>query len=424
LILLNWLQRFQSQDRFLRNIGWMGLSEFGIRISRLLATVILARLLSPNDYGLAALVMTTHEFIRVFTRNGIGDKLIQAPASDIDAMCNTAFTLNWLLGILLFFTQLAAAFAAASIYNQPQLIRPVILVGFTYLILPLGAVQTSLILRENRLKAFGMTQFASVVTDNILIAIFALHGYGMWSIILPKFLVAPIWVAMVYQFHPWRPNWRPTLWHWRLILGFGSRILGVELLNTLRDNIDYLLVGLFVGVSQLGTYYFAFNAGLGMSLSAVNAMGLTLYSDLCDASHDRLLLQKRFQQNLKVITAVIIPLVTLQVSLAPIYVPIVFGQKWVDRGVLPVLILICLSALSRPFANAASMVFRSIGLPQVDLNWSLGFTVCLAAAVLIGTQYGILGVAFAVMATHLLLQPLYALWAWRVVFQRPAAWAV
>lgn len=157
----------------------MGLSELGIRISRLLATVILARLLSPDDYGFAALVMMTHEFIRVFTRNGIGEKLIQAPAAEVEDLCNTAFTLNWLLGVLLFFVQIIAAFAAASFYKQPDLVRPIILIGFTYLMHPFGSVQTSLILRENRLKAFGMTQFASVVSDNILIAILALNGFGM-----------------------------------------------------------------------------------------------------------------------------------------------------------------------------------------------------------------------------------------------------
>ncbi|AFY27559.1 lipopolysaccharide biosynthesis protein [Cyanobium gracile] len=416
------LGRFRSEDRFLRNIGWMGLSEFGIRLSRLLATVILARLLSPKDYGIAALVLMTHEFIRVFTRNGIGEKLVQAPEAELDAMCHTAFTLNWLLGGLLFLIQTLGSFAVAGFYGQPELIRPIILIGLTYLIYPLGSVQTSLILRENRLNVFGLTQLASVMTDNLLIAIFALNGFGMWSIILPKFLVAPIWVIMVYRFHRWRPNWRPSLLHYRQILGFGSRILGVELLNTLRDNIDYLLIGRLIGISQLGTYYFAFNAGLGMSLSAVNAMGLTLYSDLCALSHDRALLRERFQKNLVIIAKVIIPLVAVQASLAPLYVPIVFGQKWVDRGAVPILIIICLSALSRPFANAASMLFRSINLPQVDLWWNLGFTLVLAVAVMVGAQHGIIGVAVAVMATHLLLQPLYALWARRVVLIRPAAW--
>ncbi|KEF43366.1 MAG: polysaccharide biosynthesis protein [Cyanobium sp. CACIAM 14] len=416
------LRRLRPEDRFVRNVGWMGLSEVGIRLSRLLATVILARLLTPHDYGLAALVLTTHEFIRVFTKNGIGEKLVQAGADEVAELCDTAFTLSWALGGVLFLVQCLGSFAVAHFYRQPELVTPIVLIAFTYLIYPLGSVQTSLILRENRMNVFGLTNLASVVTDNLLIAILALRGFGMWSIIIPKFLIAPIWVIMVYRFHSWRPSWHFTLRHWRRILGFGSRILGVEMLNTLRENIDYLLIGRFLGVVPLGTYYFAFNAGLGLSLSAVNAMGVSLYSDLCDVRHDLDLLRQKYQRNLSTIAKVIFPLVVLQSSLAPFYVPLVFGQKWVERGAVPILILICLSALSRPFAGAASMLFRAIGLPQVDLWWNLGFTLVLAFAVLAGTQFGIVGVALAVLLTHLLLQPVFALWARQVVLIRPAAW--
>jgi PST family polysaccharide transporter len=416
------IRRRVPQDRFVRNIGWMGLSELGIRASRLLATVILARLLSPTDYGLAALVLTTHEFIRVFTRNGIGDKLVQASPAEVEELCQTAWSLNWLLGLLLFVVQGIGSFLAARFYGNQALVLPVVLIGCTYLIYPLGMVQTALVRRENRLNVFSLTNLAQVVADNLLTGLLALLGFGMWAIILPKLLVAPIWVLMMYRYQSWRPEMRFTLQGWRRILGFGSRILGVEMLNTLRENIDYLLIGRFLGVIPLGTYYFAFNAGLGLSLSAVNAMGVSLYSDLCDVARDRDLLRTRFQRNLGTIAKVIVPLVSLQSLLAPIYVPIVFGRAWVERGALPILILICLSALSRPFANAAAMLFRAIELPQVDLWWNLLFTVALAVAIVVGTSFGIVGVAVAVLLTHLLLQPLYALWARRVVLIRPAAW--
>jgi PST family polysaccharide transporter len=94
----------------------------------------------------------------------------------------------------------------------------------------------------------------------------------------------------------------------------------------------------------------------------------------------------------------------------------VFGQKWVTAGAVPILVLICLSALSRPFANAASMLLRSVGLPQVDLIWNMAFTVVLTLGVLVGTGWGGLGVAAAVAVIHLGLQPLYLLLARRLVF--------
>ena len=89
--LLRGLNRWIPRDRFVRNIGWMGLGEAGIRLSRLLATVLLARLLTPHDYGLAAIVLMSTEFVRVFTRNGIADKLVQADPHEVAELCQTCF---------------------------------------------------------------------------------------------------------------------------------------------------------------------------------------------------------------------------------------------------------------------------------------------------------------------------------------------
>jgi PST family polysaccharide transporter len=400
------LQRL-PRDRFVRNVGWMGVGEVGIRLSRLLATVLLARLLTPEDYGQAAIVLMTTEFVRVFTRNGISDKLIQAGEDDFEAQCQTAWCLNWLIGLGLFLIQVAGSFLVARFYADSALILPIILVGCTYLIYPLAMVQTARVRRDNRLRIFSLTNLAQVVSDNILTALLALLGLGMWAIVLPKLLVAPVWVLMMRHYEGWRAAPRFTLERWRQILGFGSRILGVELLGTFRENVDYLILGRIVGMGSLGVYYFAFNAGLGLSLSVINALAISLYSDLCALRADAGTLRRRFNENLRTITRVIVPIVALQCLLAPLYVPLVFGQKWVQAGAVPILILICLSALSRPFANASSMLFRAVGEPQVDLLWNGAFTIVLTLAVVIGTHWGALGVAAAVALAHLLVQPIY-----------------
>ena len=419
--LLQQLRRRLPRDRFVRNIGWMGLGELGIRCSRLLATVLLARLLSAEDYGLAAIVLMTTEFVRVFTRNGIGDKLVQCEEVEIDQFCQTAWCLNWLIGISLFSIQFAGSFLVAGFYHNQRLALPIILVGLTYLIYPWAMVQTALVRRQNRLSVFSLTNLSQVVSDNLLTAVLALLGFGMWAIVLPKLLVAPVWVGMMLQFESWRPRAVFTLRHWRRILGFGSRILGVELLITFRENVDYLVIGRFIGMNALGVYYFAFNAGLGISLSVVNALGVTLYSDLCEIRSDPVMLRQRFERNLATIAKVIVPLVALQASLAPLYVPLVFGSKWVAAGAVPILILITLSALSRPFANASSMLFRAIGLPQVDFLWNVAFTLALSVSVVVATRWGAIGVAAAVAAVHIGLQPVYLLLGRRFALQSSGA---
>lgn len=420
---MSFLSRLIPKDRFIRNMGWMGVGEVGIRVSRLLATVILARLLTPKDYGLAAIVLMTNEFVRVFTRNGIGDKIVQADAEELSEVCQTAWTLNWVIGVSLCLVQIAASFVIGRVYNDSGLILPIILVSFSYLIYPLAMVQTALIRRENKLKFFSLTYLVSVVTDNLLTGLLALLGWGMWAIVLPKLLVAPVWVAMMLQFEPWRPARTFTLKRWSHVISFGSRILGVELLNTFRESVDYLLIGRMIGLQALGVYYFAFNAGLGLSISVISALSISLYSDFCDVRSVPAQLSQRFHKNLFTIAKVIVPLVFLQCSLAPFYVPIIFGQKWVDDGAIPILILICISALSRPFAVAASMLFRAVGLPQTDLNWNIGFTIALTIAIVVGTNWGILGVAVAVASVHLTLQPIYVLMAKNLLSRRSSVQA-
>ncbi|HBC42777.1 MAG TPA: lipopolysaccharide biosynthesis protein, partial [Pseudanabaena sp.] len=104
-------------------------------------------------------------------------------------------------------------------------------------------------------------------------------------------------------------------------------------------------------------------------------------------------------------------LVLLQSIFAPIYVPIIFGQKWLPA--IPILILICLSAIPRPFANAASKVLWALNKPDWDLRWNMFFTSFFAITLLIGVNWNIIGVAAAVLIAHVIALPLYSLWVTR-----------
>ncbi|MEA5473891.1 lipopolysaccharide biosynthesis protein [Synechococcus sp. CCY9201] len=417
---ISWIKgKLQAADSpFLRNVGWLGGSTAMIRISRLLATIILARFLTKADYGLAALVMTINEFVLVFTRNGIGTKLIQADSDHVEKLSREAYWLNWLLFAGLFCAQVLTAFAVSWIYQDQRLILPICVLGLVLLIMPVGLVQASLIQREGRFKVIALAQLAQVSTDNVLSALLAISGLGLWAIVLPKVLVAPIWLVVMLKNHPWRPHGKPTSKHWRELIGFGGSILGVELLQTLRSNLDYLIVGRFLSLDALGVYYFAFNAGAGISLGIINATKASVLSHLCEARDNLLRFRARYFQSLKVMGSAIVPLVLLQSSLAPFYVPIIFGTRW--DSAIPILIIICLSAIPRPFADAASQLLIAIDKTEWDLNWNIIFTSVFAVALFIGVHWQAIGVAIAVLLTHWLCLPLFTIYASRIAFRHLA----
>lgn len=409
------LQRLKKQlaNPFIRNLGWMGAAQFVNRFVRLGTTIIAARLLSPTDYGLAAVVLTTNEFIMVFTRSGIITKLIQAPQQDLEELCETAYWLTWLLCGGLFLFQCGMALPISWFYGYESIVLPICVMALVYLMLPFASIQAGLNMRENRLNVVAISEATQISVDCLLTAFFAWLGWGMWAIVLPKVLVAPIWVGVHRFNNSWRHQSKFTLNRWQEIVRYGRNILGIELLTTLRNNVDYLLVGRFLGITALGVYYFAFNAGLGISLSIINACGSALFPYLCVVNQDIEQLKQRFSYALRTIALVTIPIILLQSSLANFYVPLVFGEKWVEAGAIPVLVLVCLSALPRPFADAASQVLRAIDRPYVDLRWNVVFTILLVIAMLIGAQGSIVTVATAVLVTHVVALPLFTVWVGR-----------
>jgi teichuronic acid exporter len=412
--LINRLQEKLS-SQFLRNLSWLGITEIIYRVLRLGVLVIIARFLTPYDYGLGAIVMTVREFMLTFTNVGIGAKIIQAEEKELEVLCNSAYWLNWIIFISLFFIQSVAAFAISCFYKNNEILLPIIVSGFVYLIFPISAIQKTLIQRENRLKIIAVTDSLQNSFASIFSAILAVAGMGVWSFVLPAFLVAPLELIIYYHFHDWRSHSKFTTKYWGEIFHSGKNLLGVGLLKTIRNNLDYLIVGRFIGIKELGIYFFGFNAGLGISLSIINAVSSAILPHLCAARSDWFEFKKRYFSSLKTISY-IIPLIILQASLAPFYVPIIFGQKWIPA--IPVLILICLSAIPRPFADAASQLLVAIGKPDLDLRWNIIFTGIFAAALLIGVQGQAFGVATSVLLVHLICLPIFTFWATIFVFPR------
>lgn len=405
----------QLSNPFIRNVGWMGGAELVNRIFRLGTTVTLARLLSPYDYGLAAVVLTTNEFANIFTKGfGIGAKLIQADQKDLKILCDTAYWMNWILCSSIFIIQCIAAFPIAWFYGSNSVIWPICVSGLVYLMLPIYAIQNAMINRENRLKIIALCNLLQSAIANTLTIGLAFLGMGMWAIILPIVLTVPVWIVINLRNHPWRPTRSFTLDRWQEIAGFGKNMLGSELLNQLRANLDYLLVGGFLGVNALGIYYFAFNAGLGISLNVINTLTWPLFPHLCAVRKDKEQFNRRYFKSLKTISLVIVPLVIIQSILAPFYVPIIFGEKWTTA--IPILMLICLSALPRPFFKAASQVLKAVDKTDLNLYGEMVFTLIFGLALLFAIKWGIFWVAVAVLASHIAVMPIFTIWATRYVF--------
>jgi len=394
---------------YVRNVGWLAGAELANRVIRLSSTVILARLFSPQDYGLMAIVFTISDFANVFTlKGGIGYKIIQADEQDVKTICNTAYWLNWITCGSLFIIQCLVAFILPYFSYDQHITIPLCLLALIYLTYPLFVINLILIERENRFKAAAMCNVVISLISNVLTATFVLLGMGIWAIIFSMLISSPVWIILAWKYHSWRPPLRFSLERWQEVLSFGTNLLVNDLLNRVRANIDYLIVGRYLGIEALGIYYFAFNAGSGITLNLLNTFMSPLYPYICAARNDYWQFKERYFSSLKKVSTILVPIILLQASLAPIYVPIVFGKKWTPA--IPILILICLSVIPRIYSWASSLLLNAIDKTNISLGISVTFTIIFIISLLAVVKSGIIWVAFAVFFSHLIVLSAFTIW--------------
>ncbi len=415
-MLIHKLQKtFSSQ--FIRNAGWLGLAELANRIFRLGTTVTLARMFSPKDYGLMAIVYIVIEFSSLFTLDrGITAKIVQADDKDIQTICNTSYWINWILCISILILQCIAAFPIAYFYGNQDLILPICCVGLVYLIFPIFIVQGALIERDNRLRIKAIGNAGQSFLGNVITVILALLGMGVWSIVWAMVLSNVVWIFIYYKNSSWRPPKSFNLDKWQEITNFGKNIIAVEFLTRLRMNLDYLIVGKFLGINELGLYYFAFNAGSGITMNIVKTLIAPLFPHLCAVRKSYQNFRQRYLSSVKTIATIVVPIVLLQAAAAPFYVPIIFGQKW--TGAIPILVLICLSVIPRAFKQSSSLLLNAIDQTHKVFYFDVIYTLVFAAALLITVKMGILWIASAVLLSHLLMSVIFNIWADNYVFKK------
>ncbi len=396
--------RGNGHGALIRGSALLAAAEMGNRVTRILTAVVLARSLSTVDFGVMALILTTYELVRMLIHNGLGARIVQAGADELEDVCAAVHRINWIVGAAMCGVQIAVAWPMQYFFGAE--VAPMLFVlGVVHLIYPAGLVRSCLALRENRLGFMAGMLFFQISLDNIATAALAVMGYGVWAAVLPKIAVAVLWVIITLNCVKPIRKVAYTAEKMRNVIAYGRSVLGAETLNTFRANADKLIVGKALGMEAFGIYSFATNTGSGIATGLAGALGQAFLPYL-SKGRENSDLRARFMLTVSAMSLVIMPLVTLQVVLAPWYVPIVFGEKWTPA--IPALMLMCLGTLSRPLVVATSQLLRAAD--AVDLEWRISKynAILFVLAIIGGLPFGVEGVAGALAAVSIIPSMIFA----------------
>jgi PST family polysaccharide transporter len=364
-------------------------ANYGIQT---IGTIIMARLLVPEDFGLVAMVVTFSLLIQNFGLNGFTEAVVQTETLTQEQM-SKLFWVN-----LLIMTGLTAVFAAGTplivwFYHEPQLKRISIALAFTIFFGGLSTCHLALLNRNMRFKISSMIQVAAALLSTGIGLGMALGGYGYWSLVWRRLTLPLITALLAWVFCRWfpsRPRRGPSI---RRLLTFGFKTYGNFLLTYVRNNLDRILIGKAFGKGPLGHYDRANQlSSLLPNQLTIGLAGVGI-ATLSRLRNDPPRYLRYFETSLAILSFVGFPGSILLTLVGKDIIVFLLGKNWSTAGD----IFVALGPAIGVFViyNTSTWLHISLGRPDRLLKWSIGVLAASALAYSIGLKFGPLGVAVA-----------------------------
>lgn len=328
-----------------KGIYWTTLNLFLDYALQFIIGIILARLLSPEDYGIIALPAVFIAVAGVFVNCGFGSALVRKPEIT-DKDLSTAFYYSIAVGIILYFSLFLSSGWIASFYNAPILESVLKYTALGLLFSPLTSVQSVQLTRKLDFKA--PTKIAAIckVTTGVLGISMAFAGYGIWALVLPSVFSNILNVFLLYYYVRWIPHSGWSGESFKYLWGFGNKMLGSALLDKLYTNIVPVFVGKYYSPADLGVYHRAQGYASLPSSNITGVIQKVTFPVLSKMQNDDESLARNYRKMMRTTAFIVFPIMMLLSALARPLIIIMITEKW--EGTIILLQLMCFSMMWYP----------------------------------------------------------------------------
>jgi O-antigen/teichoic acid export membrane protein len=378
--------------------AWSVAQQLGRQVASYAVFIVLARLLVPKDFGLVALATAWIGILGVFSDVGFGSALIQR-REVTPAHLSSTFFLNVGLGLIASLAGMAASWPLARALGTPA-VQPVVLaLSPGFFINSLGLTHLALAYRDLRFKELAIRDLCATLLGGAVGITAALRGYGVWSLVAQTLVTSAGGAVLLWGMLRWRPAISDVsrralgeLW------GYSSKLFSFNLFKYLAQNLDKLLVGVLAGPLIMGLYNFAQKLVVFPVQNLAGAVGNWLFPRLARVQ-DTSGVRATYFQTSKMTAMAIFPPLALLAVVAPPAIPLVFGTKWEPAA--PIVPLFALVGGAMTLMALAGALFKALDRPGWLFNWSVFFSVLIAAALAVGNRWGLMGLAAGMAAAHL-----------------------
>lgn len=355
-------------------------------------TMALARMLTPADFGVVAMLALYISIAMVLMDGGFSAALIQSRNVD-HADESTMFWCNVGIGVVMTLGLFMAGPPIADFYDAPVLAPLARVISPLFVLSSLGVIHSTLLTRQLDFRTQAKAGTVAACLSGVVAIMLGLHGYGVWALVAHALVMVGTMSAMLWLLHPWRPAWVFSGASFRKLMGFGGFHLGSSLLEAAYSKLYTLLVGRIFGARELGFYANAESIRQlpgGFIGSLVARVALPMFSE---AAHDPQLLRRGIQLSIRGAMLINAPLMLGIAALADPVTVLLFGVKWLPAAAI--LQVLCLAGLLYPIHVINLQALMAQGHANLMFRLELikkGMGVIL---ILVGASYGIMGVAWS-----------------------------
>ncbi len=333
------------KNKAVQGTVWSTLERFSVQGILFVVMIIMARILTPEDYGLVAMLSIFIAISQSIIDSGFSQALIRKQdRSEIDN--STVFYFNIGVGLSLYLILFSSAPLIANFYAEPLLVPITRVIGLSLIFNSFGVVQRALLTVRLDFKTQAKASLIGAVLSGIIGIWMAYNGYGVWAIVWQQLSNLAVTTFLLWVFSHWKPIWAYSWKSFKELFGFGSKLLASGLLDTLYRNIYLIIIGKVFKASDLGYYT---RANQFTDFASSNLTGIfqrVTYPVLCTIQNEDDRLADVYRRLLKTSAFVIFP---LMMGLAAVSKPMVISfltEKWLFSAVL--IQVLCFSQMWYP----------------------------------------------------------------------------
>jgi PST family polysaccharide transporter len=384
-----------------KGVAWSFVETVAARFIAFGIVAVLGRLLEPKDFGLVALALVFTAFMELWISQGVGDFIVQRQYLE-DEHLDTAFWTNLSVGVGLSLVLMAAADPIARFNDAPELAVVIRLLSLSLIATAMTPVQVGLLQRDFQFRSLAARSVVAAVAGGITGVSTAVAGFGAMALVAQILVARFASAALLWAAADWRPRFRFSRTHFAELWEFGGKVYGAALIRFAGQKADRLLIGKFVGLSSLGSYYVAQRV-LELLARLLNKssdkVALNVFSRLQEDPAAR---QKGFLDAVELAAFVSFPVFIGASAMAGPLLATVFGPKWNEA--VPVLRVLALAGIVYTPNYLISAMLTSTARTETLVIFHSVLTTVRVVGLLLAVPYGLLAISIvwvtALLAVH------------------------